>query len=80
MHDVVWFQSYVSCTLGVANVGYIFICYGVVDATCSFLFGRLVEYVGHVPFFVLGESSTSVRLCARLLKRTSVRYLAKQLS
>lgn len=46
-------QSYVSCTLGVANVGYIFICYGVVDATCSLLFGRLVQYVGHIPFFVL---------------------------
>ncbi|KAL8590617.1 hypothetical protein ACOMHN_011053 [Nucella lapillus] len=46
-------QSYVSCTLGVANVGYIFICYGVVDAACSFLFGRLVQYVGHIPFFVL---------------------------
>ncbi|XP_076469835.1 UNC93-like protein isoform X2 [Babylonia areolata] len=46
-------QSYVSCTLGVANVGYIFICYGVVDAACSFTFGRLVQYVGHIPFFVL---------------------------
>ncbi|KAK7115230.1 UNC93-like protein [Littorina saxatilis] len=46
-------QSYVSCTLGVAQVGYIFICYGVVDALCSFTFGRLVQYVGHMPFFAL---------------------------
>ena len=33
------------------------ICYGVVDATCSLLFGKLVEYVGRVPFFVLGKSN-----------------------
>ncbi|KAK7115237.1 UNC93-like protein [Littorina saxatilis] len=46
-------QSYVSCTLGVANVGYIFICYGVVDALCSFTFGLVVIVVGHIPFFVL---------------------------
>lgn len=42
--------------LGVWNVGYIMIVYGVADAICSFLFGRLVQYVGHIPFFVLGES------------------------
>ncbi|KAK7109183.1 UNC93-like protein [Littorina saxatilis] len=48
-------QSYVSCTLGVSNVGYIFICFGVVDASCSFIFGRLVECVGRVPFFVLAS-------------------------
>ncbi|XP_070201072.1 protein unc-93 homolog A-like isoform X2 [Littorina saxatilis] len=46
-------QAYVSCSLGVAQVGYIFICYGVVDAICSFIFGRLVQYVGHTFFFVL---------------------------
>ncbi|KAL8590614.1 hypothetical protein ACOMHN_011050 [Nucella lapillus] len=46
-------QAYVSCTIGVSNVGYIYIVYGVVDAACSFLFGRLVQYVGHIPFFVL---------------------------
>ncbi|XP_076470259.1 UNC93-like protein isoform X2 [Babylonia areolata] len=48
-----FFKSYVNCTHGVANVGYIFICYGVVDAACSFTFGRLVQYVGRIPFFVL---------------------------
>jgi len=31
------------------------ICYGVVDAICSFAFGRLVQFVGHIPFFVLGK-------------------------
>ena len=31
------------------------ICYGVVDAVCSFTFGQLVKYVGHIPFFILGK-------------------------
>ncbi|KAK7500311.1 hypothetical protein BaRGS_00008534 [Batillaria attramentaria] len=46
-------KSYISCTLGIWNIGYVMICYGVVDAICSFVFGRLVQYVGHIPFFVL---------------------------
>lgn len=46
-------KSYISCTLGIWNIGYVMICYGVTDALCSFLFGRLVQYVGHIPFFVL---------------------------
>ncbi|KAK7500310.1 hypothetical protein BaRGS_00008533 [Batillaria attramentaria] len=46
-------KSYISCTLGIWNIGYVMICYGVVDAICSFAFGRLVQYVGHIPFFIL---------------------------
>ncbi|XP_041375305.1 protein unc-93 homolog A-like isoform X2 [Gigantopelta aegis] len=46
-------RAYVSCSLGIWNIGYIMIVYGVVDAICSFGFGRLVQYVGHIPFFVL---------------------------
>lgn len=46
-------KSYISCTLGIWNIGYVMICYGVTDAVCSFLFGRLVQYVGHIPFFIL---------------------------
>ncbi|KAL5021970.1 hypothetical protein ScPMuIL_001125 [Solemya velum] len=46
-------RSYVSCALGISNVGYVMICYGVTDAICSFTFGRMVQYVGHIPFFIL---------------------------
>eukprot|EP00105_Crassostrea_gigas_P005147 XP_011418630.1 PREDICTED: protein unc-93 homolog A-like [Crassostrea gigas] len=46
-------KSYIGCALGIWNIGYIMICYGVVDAACSFLFGRLVQFVGHIPFFIL---------------------------
>lgn len=46
-------RSYVACSVGIWNVGFVMICYGVVDAACSFSFGRLVQYVGHIPFFIL---------------------------
>ncbi|XP_050399300.1 protein unc-93 homolog A [Patella vulgata] len=46
-------KSYITCSLGIWNVGYVMICYGVVDAICSFSFGRMVQYVGHIPFFIL---------------------------
>lgn len=46
-------NSYVNCTLGVWNVGFVMICFGVVDAFCSFTFGRLVQWFGHIPFFFL---------------------------
>ena len=47
-------QAYVACSLGIWNIGYVMIVFGVTDAVCSFSFGRLVQYVGHIPFFVLG--------------------------
>ncbi|XP_060063155.1 protein unc-93 homolog A-like [Ylistrum balloti] len=60
-------KSYISCTLGIWNVGYVMICYGVVDAACSFTFGRLVQYVGHIPFFVLAFFVHGGTLIALLL-------------
>ena len=47
-------QSYVTCTVGVGWVGYVMICYGVTDALCSFLAGRLVKHVGRVTLFTFG--------------------------
>ncbi|KAK7115235.1 hypothetical protein V1264_001148 [Littorina saxatilis] len=49
-------QAFISCCLGVKNVGYIMICYGVTDSACCILFGKLVQYAGHTTFFGLGES------------------------
>ncbi|XP_029657148.1 UNC93-like protein, partial [Octopus sinensis] len=46
-------SAYITCSLGVWNIGYIMISFGVVDAICSFSFGRMVQWVGHIPFFVL---------------------------
>ncbi|XP_052062455.1 protein unc-93 homolog A-like isoform X2 [Mytilus californianus] len=46
-------KSYVSCALGIWNVGNVMICFGTVNAVCSFVFGRLVRVTGHTPLFVL---------------------------
>ncbi|VDI53944.1 Hypothetical predicted protein [Mytilus galloprovincialis] len=44
-------KSYISCTIGIRNVGYVMICYGIVNAICSLSFGRLMMYVGQIPLF-----------------------------
>ncbi|XP_060577662.1 protein unc-93 homolog A-like [Ruditapes philippinarum] len=46
-------RSYISCTIGVWNVGYVMITYGVADAACSLIIGRLVKYFGFLPWFIL---------------------------
>lgn len=46
-------KSFVGCALGIENIGYVMICYGITDAICSLSFGRLVQFVGHIPFFIL---------------------------
>jgi len=47
-------QAYVSCALGVHNVGFVMICFGVVNAMCSLLFGSVMKYIGRVPIMALG--------------------------
>ncbi|XP_014243753.1 UNC93-like protein [Cimex lectularius] len=47
-------QAYVSCALGVPNVGYVMICFGVVNAICSLVFGTLMKYIGRFPIMALG--------------------------
>ena len=44
-------QSFVTCKIGVQWVGYVMICYGVVDASASFLSGRIEKYTGRIPQF-----------------------------
>lgn len=48
------FQAYISCVLGVHRVGYVMICFGVVNAGCSLLFGSLMKFVGRQPLMALG--------------------------
>ncbi|CAK9799471.1 UNC93-like protein [Anthophora quadrimaculata] len=47
-------QAYISCALGVHRVGYVMICFGVVNAVCSLVFGSLMKFVGRQPLMVLG--------------------------
>jgi len=46
--------AFVSCTIGVHNVGYVFITYGVFDALCSISFGAVIRYTGRLPIFIMG--------------------------
>ncbi|XP_034941432.1 UNC93-like protein [Chelonus insularis] len=47
-------QAYISCALGVQKVGYVMICFGVVNAGCSLLFGSVMKFVGRQPLMALG--------------------------
>lgn len=40
-------QAYVSCALGIPQVGYVMICFGCVNAVCSLLFGSIMKYIGN---------------------------------
>ncbi|CAB4067613.1 UNC93-like protein,Protein unc-93 homolog A [Lepeophtheirus salmonis] len=46
--------AYVTCVLGINNVGYVLICYGVCDAVFSYFLGSLIKYVGRIPIFYFG--------------------------
>lgn len=49
-------QAYVSCALGIHTIGYVMICFGVVNAICSLLFGSVMKYIGRCPIMVLGAA------------------------
>ncbi|XP_055913956.1 UNC93-like protein [Eupeodes corollae] len=47
-------QAYVSCALGIHQIGFVMICFGVVNAICSILFGSVMKYIGRQPIIALG--------------------------
>ncbi|XP_054727296.1 UNC93-like protein isoform X1 [Anastrepha obliqua] len=47
-------QAYVSCALGIQKIGFVMICFGVVNAICSILFGSVMKYIGRLPIIILG--------------------------
>jgi MFS family permease len=47
-------QAYVSCALGIHQIGYVMICFGVVNAICSIIFGSIMKYIGRKPIIALG--------------------------
>lgn len=48
-------QAYVSCALGIHQIGYVMICFGVVNAICSIIFGSAMKYIGRVVIIILGR-------------------------
>ncbi|XP_063837499.1 UNC93-like protein [Ostrinia nubilalis] len=49
-------QAYVSCALGIHSIGYVMICFGVVNALCSLVFGSAMKYIGRFPILVMGAA------------------------
>ncbi|KAM3932400.1 protein unc-93 homolog A-like [Leptodactylus fuscus] len=49
-------KSYVTCILGLKYVGFVIICFGVTNAACAAIFGKLSQYTGRVPLFLLGAA------------------------
>lgn len=47
-------QAYVACALGVHMIGYVMICFGVVNAICSIIFGSIMKYIGRNLIIALG--------------------------
>lgn len=47
-------QAFVSCALGVGNVGFVMISFGVANCSSAMAFGYLIEYLGRLPIFCFG--------------------------
>uniref|UniRef100_A0A8C5WDU2 Protein unc-93 homolog A n=1 Tax=Leptobrachium leishanense TaxID=445787 RepID=A0A8C5WDU2_9ANUR len=49
-------KSYVTCILGLKYVGFVIICFGVTNSICAAIFGKLAQYTGRIPLFLLGAA------------------------
>ncbi|GAB0096832.1 UNC93-like protein [Sergentomyia squamirostris] len=47
-------QAFVSCALGIHLIGYVMVCFGVVDSICSIIFGSAMKHIGRIPIILLG--------------------------
>ncbi|XP_026470264.1 UNC93-like protein [Ctenocephalides felis] len=47
-------QAYVSCALGISQIGYVMICFGVVNAICSVVFGSIMKFIGRQIIITFG--------------------------
>lgn len=41
--------------MGIHSIGYVMICFGVVNAICSIIFGSVMKYIGRIPILALGK-------------------------
>ncbi|KAM4694249.1 protein unc-93 homolog A-like [Discoglossus pictus] len=47
-------RDYVTCAIGIRMVGFVIICFGVTNAICAVVFGKLSQYTGRFSLFILG--------------------------
>ncbi|ELT90286.1 hypothetical protein CAPTEDRAFT_23401, partial [Capitella teleta] len=53
-YNAEWTNSFITCSVGIWNVGLITLPFGIVNAFVSFTSGYLVKYIGRLPMFALG--------------------------
>ncbi|KAM4694254.1 protein unc-93 homolog A-like [Discoglossus pictus] len=60
-------KSYVTCTLGIQYVGYVIIVFGATTSICSYMFGKLSQYVHRIFFFMLAAITNIISIAALFL-------------
>lgn len=58
-------RAYIACAWGVHHVGFVFICFGIVNAVMSFTAGKLVRYLSRFPIMLFGAAG-NVATCIAL--------------
>ena len=48
-------QSFVTCSIGIWNVGLVTLPFGLVNAIVSYFSGYVIKYVGRLPVFIAGN-------------------------
>ncbi|XP_020826077.1 protein unc-93 homolog A-like [Phascolarctos cinereus] len=49
-------KSYVTCALGIHNVGFVMICFSGATSLCSLMFGKLSQYTGRKVLYAIGTT------------------------
>ncbi|XP_027699366.1 protein unc-93 homolog A-like [Vombatus ursinus] len=49
-------KSYVTCALGIHNVGFVMICFSGATSLCSLIFGKLSQYTGRKVLYAIGST------------------------
>ncbi|KAK2491391.1 hypothetical protein MC885_018639 [Smutsia gigantea] len=47
-------RSYTTCALGIQFVGYVMICFSAINSLCSVFYGKISQYTGRIPLYMLG--------------------------
>ncbi|XP_072299595.1 protein unc-93 homolog A [Eucyclogobius newberryi] len=62
-------KNYVTCALGIHFVGFVMMCFGATNSISSYVFGRLAQYTGRAPLFLLAAALNLACIIALLLWR-----------
>ncbi|CAG0923128.1 unnamed protein product, partial [Notodromas monacha] len=55
-------RAFIACSWGTENIGYVLMCFGVVDAVSSYAFGYVIKLTGRIPLFIAAATMNIVML------------------